>query len=279
MNVNPTLELITTKAQLLYKLGFTNSKQEIIWYLEQLNLLTMEQLYTNNIILNNNIETKIEFFYNERKQYKPYQYITKQSNYYGRDFYIDERVLIPRPETEILIEHIKEKNFNKCLDIGVGSGIISITLLLESIVHNVLSTDISQDALDVANHNFKKFNLTNYTLLKHNILTEEFTTKFDLVISNPPYITKNEYLELPLEIKNYEPKIALTDNENGLLFYERFAQILKKILTINGVFICEISATIEIAQLIKLFQNYGYKINIIKDLCNKNRAIIISNHV
>ena len=277
--MNPTLDLIKTKAQLLSKLGFTNCKQEIIWYLEHLNLLTMEELYSNDVTLNNNIEKKIEFFYNERKQYKPYQYIIQQSNYYGRDFYIDKRVLIPRPETELLIEYIKKKSFNDCLEVGVGSGIISITLLLESIVKRVISTDISQDALNVAKHNFKKFNLTNYTLLKHNILTESFNTQFDLVISNPPYITQSEYLKLPNEIKNYEPKIALTDNKDGLVFYQRFSKILKNILKPQGLFISEISATFNINEILKIFNTKKFKIKVIKDLSQNNRAIIISNDI
>jgi release factor glutamine methyltransferase len=277
--MNPTLDLINTKAQLLSKLGFTNSKQEIIWYLEQLDLLTMEQLYTNNIILNNNINKKIEFFYNERKQSKPYQYIIKQSNYYGRDFYIDERVLIPRPETEVLIEYIKNKKFNNCLEIGVGSGIISITLLLESIAHQITATDISQDALNVAEHNFKKFHLTNYTLLKHNILTDSVRNQFDLVISNPPYITQDEYIKLPLEIKNYEPQIALTDHKDGLVFYQRFSQILNNILNPNGVFISEISSTIDIHKVVEIFKNKKYQIKVIKDLSKNNRAIIIYNDI
>mgnify|MGYP006083123563 CR=1 FL=1 len=277
--MNPTLDLIKTKAQLLSKLGFTNCKQEMIWYLEHLNLLTMEELYTNNLNLNTNIEKKIELFYNERKQHKPYQYITQCSNYYGRDFYVDNRVLIPRPETELLIEYIKKKNFNNCLEIGVGSGIISITLLLESIVQRVISTDISQDALNVAKYNFKKFNLTNYTLLKHNILTQSFNAQFDLVISNPPYITQSEYLKLPNEIKNYEPKIALTDDKDGLVFYQRFAKILKNILKPQGIFISEISATFNINEVLKIFKNKEYQIKIIKDLSQNNRAIIISNDI
>ena len=276
MSANLTLELISKTAQDLLQLGITNSKQEIIWYLEQHKLLNLTNLYTNNVKLNNLIVEKINFFYNERKKFKPYQYIVNECQYYGRSFYVDSRVLIPRPETEILIDYIKNKFFNQCLEVGIGSGAISITLLLEKHVKNITATDISQDALKVAKINFKKFKLKNFKLMQHDFLNEKLNTTYDLIVSNPPYITKTEYLSLPKEIKNYEPKIALTDNQDGLLFYRRFAKTLKENLKPEGLFLCEISATIEKDRLIFLFKREGITANLIKDLNGKNRLLAAS---
>ena len=274
MSSNPILDLILKTAKDLKQLGFTNSKNEIIWYLEQKQLITLSQLYANDIELTNSISKHIKFFFTERKSYKPFQYIINKCDFYGKTFYVDSRVLIPRPETELLIDFIKGKQFNSCLEIGTGSGAISIILLYLNCVKNIIATDISQDALNVAQINFKKYKLKKYKLLKHDILKESITKKFDLIISNPPYITQKEYSRLPKHIKVYEPKIALTDNDNGLLFYKRFANILFNIMNKDGLFLCEISSITDPDLLKSLFNNNNIQIKIIKDLNNKNRLLV-----
>jgi len=274
MYTNPTLDFITKKANSLKKLGFSNTKKEIIWYLEHKKILTLSQLYTNHIELTHNIREHINFFFNEKVTKKPFQYIINECEFYGETFYVDTRVLIPRPETEILIDFIKNKKFDKCLEIGTGSGAISIILLYLGYVNNIISTDISQDALNVAEKNFKRFKLKNYKLLQHDILNETINQKFDLIISNPPYITKEEYSKLPMHIKEYEPIIALTDFNDGLMFYKKFSNILNKILNIDGLFLSEISATFDIDLLVLLFNKNRIKIKVLKDINNKNRLLV-----
>ena len=274
MSSNPTLDLIEQTGKILSNLGIANGKQEIIWYLEYKQLLTLSQLYTNNIELTDIIEEQIQLFFSKRKTFQPFQYIINKCEFYGRTFYVDSRVLIPRPETEQLINCIKNKKFNDCLEIGVGCGAISITLLLSKYVKHVTATDISQDALSVAEINFKKFKLKNYKLIQHNILTDPITKKYDLIISNPPYITKEEYVDLSNDVKMYEPEIALTDNKDGLSFYNRFSEILNDILMNNGLFICEISATIDTTQLRSVFLKNGIAVKIFPDINNNNRVLV-----
>ena len=226
-------QFITELAYNLKKKGFTNSKNEIIWYLEHLDICSRKQIYLDQVLLNNNIKSTLQFFFNARTSGLPFQYILKKGTFYGRDFYINEDVLIPRPETELLINILHNKFFNSALEIGTGSGVIACTLALEKIAKNITATDISSPALRVAQTNIQQFQISNIELQKHGFLTQNFHKKFNLIISNPPYISYQEYQLLPPHIKEHEPQIALTDALDGLSFYHRFAKTLKSILSTN----------------------------------------------
>ena len=275
--MDPVLEMIQKYAAMLKQANISNGKQEIIWYLESKNLLSQEQLYSNKYITSQPIENAIKGYYNLRSTKKPYQYIVNSANFYGREFYVDQRVLIPRPETEQIIEIVKKLQipFNSCLEIGVGSGCIALTLCIENIVQSIIGSDISSECLDVASINQKRYNINNLVLLEHDILNDNFNKKFDLIISNPPYITNNEYRTLPEHIKKFEPQIALTDFSDGLVFYKRFANILPNILTSNGVFICELGSQHLIPSIKKIFCNTGYIVTIYKDLNHDPRFLVI----
>jgi len=277
---NQTLNFISDYAIKLNKSGITNAKMEIIWYLESCKVLTKEKLYTNQICLNKKLKNAIKYFFNQRIEAKPFQYIVKQSNFYGRSFHINKNVLIPRPETETFIRYNINKHYNKALEIGTGSGIISITLILEKIVNKMISTDISDHALLTANRNIKKYNINKkITLLKHDFLLENFNNQsFDLVISNPPYIAKSIYCRLPKHIKNYEPRIALTDEADGLVFYRKFAQCLPSLLNKRGIFLCEIGVTQSINKIKKIFIQKGYVVNLINDYDNIPRILKVGLH-
>ena len=274
-SANPILEIINNYDNQLKQANIPNGKQEIIWYLEAKKLLKREQLYSKNSIFSQALNKAIQSYCSLRIQQIPHQYILNLASFYGRDFYVDSRVLIPRPETEQIIEILKKMKltFNSSLEIGIGSGCIGLTLCLEKIVNSIVGSDISRECLDVTTINQKKYNVKNCLLIEHNILTTSFSQKFDLIISNPPYISYTEYCELPEHIKKFEPKLALTDFHNGLLFYQRFAKLLPKILAPNGVFICELGSQNLISKIQKLFINEGYSVKLYNDLNNDTRFL------
>ena len=259
----------------LQQQGFSNAKNEIIWYLESLKVCNREQIYINSIDFNKSIQNIIQIFYNKRIKGIPFQYILKKSTFYGRDFYINEHVLIPRPETELIVSILHNNFFNNALEIGTGSGILSITLSLENIIGEIIATDISSQALEVAKQNIKTFKIENILIHKHNFLTQSLQGKFDLIVSNPPYISNEEYHSLPNSIKNHEPKIALTDKNDGLSFYLRFADILNHIINPGGFFICELGTAKSIVNIKKIFTDKGYQYQILKDLNGDNRILKI----
>jgi len=259
----------------LQQQGFSNAKNEIIWYLESLKVCNREQIYINSIDFNKSIQNIIQIFYNKRIKGIPFQYILKKSTFYGRDFYINEHVLIPRPETELIVSILHNNFFNNALEIGTGSGILSITLSLENMIGEIIATDISSQALEVAKQNIKTFKIENILIHKHNFLTQSLQGKFDLIVSNPPYISNEEYHSLPNSIKNHEPKIALTDKNDGLSFYLRFADILNHIINPGGFFICELGTAKSIVNIKKIFTDKGYQYQILKDLNGDNRILKI----
>ena len=183
--------------------------------------------------------------------------------------------MIPRPETELIISTLQNNFFNNALEIGTGSGILSITLSLENIIGEIIATDISSQALEVAKQNIETFKIENILLYKHNFLTQNLQGKFDLIVSNPPYISHEEYNSLPNSIKNYEPKIALTDKTDGLSFYLRFADILNHIINPGGLFICELGTSQSIINIKNLFTDKGYEYQILKDLNGDDRILKI----
>ena len=274
---NQLLNIINHYAQRLISLDIDNAKNEIIWYLEFKKLIDKNDIYINNYLnVSKKIKTSIIYFFQLRKQQIPFQYIIKSSSFYKRDFYVNKNVLIPRPESEIFIKILKNKIYNNVLEIGTGSGILSITLSLEKIGKNFTATDISSKALYVAKKNIKYYKVKNIKLKKHNILKDNIKRKFDLIISNPPYISIKDYSVLPRHIRCYEPKIALTDNSNGLIFYRNFVHIAKNNLNSNGIMILEIGKVDSIKKIQKIFVNNNFSTEFIKDQNDDYRLIIIT---
>ena len=241
--------------------GISNAKNEIIWYLQNLKLYNKNDLYSNTNLTESEffkIKNKIYNFGEKRLSHIPFQHIIGEADFYGRDFIVDINVLIPRQESEIFFEILKNKKYKNSLDIGTGSGNLAITLVLENICSNITAIDVSSKALAVAKKNAKKFNISNINFLNKNVLKENINKKFDLIISNPPYISYDRYQKLPLHIKKHEPKQALTDNKNGLIFYYRFAKILSSIMTLKGCFLVEIGECHEPNIIKGIFHKEGY---------------------
>ena len=270
-------EYVKKKSVSLNNYGFSNAYKEIFWYLEHLELVSKSNLYFNNMDLDIElIKNKVDYFFEKRKSNIPFQHILGLANFYGRDFYIDSNVLIPRQDSELFFEILKGYNFNKALDIGVGSGNLAITLSLEKIAEHIDAIDISKSAIQISSYNIKQYNIKNFNVFICDILKENLQERYNLIISNPPYISLKEYKNLPDEIVKNEPKKALTDSYNGMLFYERYAEILKDILAPNGIMLCEFGVCTPAKKISQIFNKKGFSTTIYKDLQANDRMIKIS---
>ena len=263
--------------------NFDNPRSEIEWLLQDLLNYKKIDLYLK---FEEEIDSEklfiLKSWIKRRVSREPIQYITGKADFYGRSYFVNNKVLIPRPETEILIDAAIQNLFKKknpfIIDIGTGSGCIGITLAIEIKKSNVLSIDISKDALLIAKNNAENHNIKNIQFLEIDILKNDINKKADLIISNPPYINKNELSTLMPEVRNYEPKISLTDNKDGFTFYERFVSLFPKILKNNGAAIIEVGREEHSIRVLEIFKKNGIKnIKVIKDLNNDNRAVIINN--
>lgn len=208
---------------------------------------------------------------------KPIQYIISSATFRDLQLELDGDVLIPRPETEELVEIILNSYTNRLsrfsvLDIGTGSACIALSIAKEYKNAQVFAADISEKAIAVAKKNAKKYNLDNVYLHKLDILRQIPRTKFDIIVSNPPYIPIDEYHGLDKNVLDYEPKEALTDGADGLTFYRRFAEIFPKMLNTGGKFFLEIGYGQE-ADIEKLFSVTNFETKVYKDMDGVNRFI------
>ena len=210
---------------------------------------------------------------------KPVQYIVGNVDFYDINLLVNKNVLIPRFETEYLVE--KTINYAKklkepldILDIGTGSGAIAITLA-KHLNSKVIATDISEKALEIAQKNAKRNN-TKINFKQSDIL-KNVKGKFDIIISNPPYISKDETID-PL-VKNNEPSLALYADNKGLYFYEEILKNIKPYLKEKSIIAFEIGMT-QSKDITKITQKYLPKAKIIteKDLTGKDRYIFIFNN-
>ncbi|MDT0554295.1 peptide chain release factor N(5)-glutamine methyltransferase [Urechidicola vernalis] len=210
----------------------------------------------------------------------PIQYILGSTEFFGLTFYVNKHVLIPRPETEELVDwiiksisHSEISNAN-ILDIGTGTGCIPITLAKNILNSNVTAIDVSSEALAVAKEN-ARINKTNVNFIEQDILASKtFHQKFDIIISNPPYVRELEKKEIKDNVLKNEPHLALfVDNENPLLFYNKIAELAKDSLSENGGLFFEINQYLG-QETIQLLKEKGYtNIELRKDLNGNDRMI------
>ncbi|MCB0750787.1 MAG: peptide chain release factor N(5)-glutamine methyltransferase, partial [Ignavibacteriae bacterium] len=201
--------------------------------------------------------------------------------FFGLDFLVDKRALIPRPETEILVENVLKFAETivqtRILDIGSGTGNIAISLAKNLDNLNITSIDISQDAINLSIKN-AELNDLNGNIIFKNIGIDDFelndeAQKFDIIVSNPPYIKLQEYSNLEIELKNFEPKEALTDFNNGLSFYERIVKKSKSILKTNGMLFFEIGQGQDLDVVKIMEMNNFYNVKTVNDYQNIPRVI------
>lgn len=225
----------------------------------------------------------------ELKALKPVQYITHKCEFMSLDFFVNENTLIPRPDTETLVEHILDcckkipRGNIKLLDIGTGSGCIAVSLLYYLKTARAACTDISAEALSNARLNAEANNIgSRITFIKNNVLNgfpifpPEFDDGFDFIISNPPYIKTEEILNLEKNVSNYEPELALDGGADGLKFYRKIIAetISSYCLKPGGILAFETGcdqgqAVSELLTETGRFDN----ILIIKDLSGNNRVV------
>jgi len=208
---------------------------------------------------------------------EPVQYIIGKAPFYGREFFVDESVLIPRNETEELVHMIIKENpepGKKILDIGTGSGCIPISLALEMKGSDVYSADVSEDAIEVAMENAEYLG-ADVTFLHLDILKDiPAVADLDILVSNPPYVPEAEWVDLHSNVRDFEPGLALfVPDHDPLLFYRVIAEKGKLLLKKGGKLYYEIHNNFG-PETVGLLENLGYKdINLVRDLNDKNRMI------
>jgi len=219
-------------------------------------------------------------FIKRRGNFEPLQYIIGKVEFYGLEFIVNPSVLIPRPETELLVENIlnqisKEKE-QLILDIGCGSGNISIAIAANLSNVNLIATDIIENSLIVAKENAEKHGVSKkIKFIFHDILKDDFNNfpMFDFIVSNPPYVSKENYLTLQKEIIEFEPRIAVTDDNDGYKYFRIIAEKASTKLKINGKLFFEIAQgqSEQVKQIMN--ENRFSNINMIKDYQNIDRII------
>ena len=221
----------------------------------------------------------------ELKKEKPIQYILGETEFYGLPFLVNENTLIPRPETEELVEwilqntQIKGKSIKlKVLDIGTGSGCIAISLAKNLKNANVFAIDVSEKALNIAKNNTEINKVEVSFLLKNILETEDLENQFDIIVSNPPYVRNLEKAEIKTNVLEYEPHLALfVEDHDALLFYRKIAQLAKKNLSENGQLYFEINQYLG-NETVELLENLGFKnIKLKKDVYGNDRIIKCEN--
>ncbi len=253
----------------------------------------LENLYDKRFIIDliNKYDQLIEY----RAEHFPLQYILGETYFMGLNFRVDENVLIPRYDTEILVEKVLTDNNDKnkyVLDLCTGSGCIAISLAKLGDYKLIVGSDISHDAIEIASDNANRLIENNDTdmemkqkiyflesdmfsefdRIKNNIGIE----KFDIIVSNPPYIKTSVINELDIEVSKYEPFIALDGDEDGLKFYRIISKEGKKYLSENGLIYVEIGIG-QVDDVKKIFERDGYNIKeIVKDMSGIDRVIVLS---
>ena len=224
-------------------------------------------------------EVFVKGIFQQLAAHKPAQYIIGQADFYGMQLKVDERVLIPRPETEDLVELILVENSEenlKVLDIGTGSGAIALALAKNKPVWSVTAADISQDSLDVASENAKnqKFNI----FFKKSDCFAEISEKYDIIVSNPPYISREDESEVGLNVLYSEPHLALFADEDGLAIYRRIAEDAKAYLKDGGKIYLEIGYK-QGQSVPELFRKHlpEKRVRTLKDQFGQDRMVVIDD--
>jgi release factor glutamine methyltransferase len=256
------------------------AKEITFWLLEYYLGLTKTKILVNDPVPQN--EVSFDEIIERINQHEPIQYIIGETTFYGCKFLVNPSVLIPRPETEelvsLVLNTINQKENLSILDIGTGSGCIAISLAKELPNATITAYDISEKALETAQKN-AELNQTKVSFELKDILAPiDFhlsENTFDVIVSNPPYVTPNEAHQMRQNVLDFEPHLALFVEDNDpLLFYEAIARFAYKYLKINGFVAVEINEALgnETAETVK--KNGFKKTEIVKDIFQKERFVL-----
>ena len=229
-------------------------------------------IINSNQVLNKSQLSKIKQIVAELKTHKPIQYILGKTEFYGLKIKVNEHTLIPRPETEQLVDWILKENFVAALDIGTGSGCIPIALAKHTDA-KVLAIDVSEDALLIAEENAKN-NEVEIDFIHQDILQTNYLQKVDIIVSNPPYVLESEKKKMQENVLDYEPELALfVEDKNPLIFYKKIASLAFNFLNENGKLFFEINAKFG-KETIEMLADIGFvNIELKKDMNDKDRMI------
>lgn len=283
MNINQALNYYSKKLIEItkdYKIAYIETQ---ILIMHSLNLDKTKLISEGLRELNENEINNIESLINRRLNFEPIAYIINKKEFYGFNFYVDNGVLIPRAETEELIDLIKEyinknyidkKNISIC-DIGAGSGNIAITLkkLFENA--NITAIEISEKAIEVIKKNGENIlkDKNSINIINADALSFIPKNKFDIIVSNPPYVALKDKENLQKDL-SFEPKNALYSGNDGLNFYRNFLSTIDKYLKSNGAFFFEIGFN-QGKELINICESFNIKnAEIKKDLSGKDRFLV-----
>ena len=221
----------------------------------------------------------VEEIFQQLAAHKSAQYIIGHADFFGMQLKVDERVLIPRPETEELVDLILTENPEESLnilDIGTGSGAIALVLAKNRPDWSVTAVDISQDALDLAMDNAKNQNLNIF--FKKSDCFAEISGKYDIIVSNPPYISREDESEVGLNVLHSEPHLALFADEDGLAIYRRIAEDAKDYLTDGGKIYLEIGYK-QGKSVPALFKKHfpEKRVRTLKDQFGQDRMVVVDD--
>ena len=267
------MKLIELRKDLKNKFESNNIEVEDVDFIisEILNIKRTELLFVDKIS-NEQLE-KIEKCAELRLNNVPVDKIFKKAYFYGLEFKVDENVLTPRSESEILVEkaiqYIQNNNYKTALDLCTGSGCLAISIKLNCEIE-MTASDISTKALSVAKHNAEKNNAKIQFI--HSNMFEKIQESYDIIISNPPYIDTDEIKDLDLEVKEHDPHIALDGGEMGLKFYNIIHDNLRKHLNDDGIIVMEIGDE-QKELIISLFNDFNL-VESLKDLSGNDRVLI-----
>ena len=277
--------LITEKAKVLEDVGIDQGRAEIeIILCHVLNCDRTNLFLSGALLINKDHLSRLDDIVTRRATRYPLQYILEESWFYGRRFFVSPAVMIPTPETELLCEtairFVKKADLTKprILDLGVGSGVISVTIAKELDDCQIVAVDISPDAIEVAKRNARDLGAADKIEFRQSDLFEAVTgdEKFDLILSNPPYISDEEYKTLPPEVLA-DPKVALTSGEEGLDAVKLILRDAPNYLAPGGRLMFEIgyNQAERVQQLTETDDRYR-SIVIFKDLNDIDRVVLLA---
>lgn len=282
-------ELLELGVEKIKDKEFVNPNLEAIMILSKLLDMDKSYIYAHlDDIVSENIKDSFMELINKRTLGYPVQYILKEKEFMGLNFYIEDGVLIPRPDTEILVEyivdyikmHYKRRSIN-VLDIGIGSGAISLSIAKYCPNAFVYGVDIDETPIKVANINKNRLNLSNVSFYQGDLFEAltglNMEGKFQIIVSNPPYIPRSIIDTLQPEVKYYEPRLALDGGVDGLDFYRRISYDAKRYLIEGGLLAYEIGY--DQGQDVRniLVENGFDKIEVLKDLQGLDRIVLGQN--
>jgi release factor glutamine methyltransferase len=277
------LELVQWGKQFFEEKGVDSPRLTIELMLAHVLKMPRIQLYTafDQLLLASELAALREMVRRRAKR-EPLQYITGEAHFYNLVLEVNASVLIPRPETELLVEFVLKRlpespSNLRLLDIGTGSGCIALALAKEcankKIEVQIEAWEVSEAALELARKNAERLDIANVDFVQGDVLQTAPDGVFDVIVSNPPYISTAEMRELEPEVAQFEPRSALTDDGDGLQFYRRFAELFPSLLAPSGFFAVEMGFG-QAAAVQGLFQAKGFAVEVEKDLAGIARVCV-----